>query len=141
MSDLKTSVLINRQIPEYIREEYPTFIAFVEAYYEFLENKQGTNNNDLTSKAKDLRTNFDVDASINQFEDNFFNTYANLLPRDVSVDKATLIKNVLPLYLSKGSEKSFKFLFRMLFDEELDIIYPKNNVLRASAGNGVVIKI
>ena len=31
MSDLKTSVLINRQIPEYIREEYPAFIAFVEA--------------------------------------------------------------------------------------------------------------
>jgi hypothetical protein len=138
MSNLKTSVLVNKQIPEYIREEYPAFIAFVEAYYEFLENKQGTSNNDLTNKAKDLRTIFDVDASINQFEDNFFNTYANLLPRDVAVDKATLIKNVLPLYLSKGSEKSFKFLFRMLFNEELDIIYPKNNVLRASAGNWVV---
>ena len=138
MSNLKTSVLISRQIPEYIRDEYPTFINFVEAYYEFLETKQSSANNDLVTAAKDLRTNFDVDASIDQFEDNFFNTYANLLPRDVRVDKATLIKNVLPLYLSKGSEKSFKFLFRMLFDEELDIIYPKNNVLRASAGNWVV---
>jgi hypothetical protein len=138
MSNLKTSVLINRQIPEYIREEYPAFINFVEAYYEFLETKQSSANNDLVTAAKNLKTNFDVDASINQFEDNFFNTYANLLPRDVRVDKATLIKNVLPLYLSKGSEKSFKFLFRMLFDEELDIIYPKNNVLRASAGNWVV---
>jgi len=138
MSNLKTSVLISRQIPEYIRDEYPTFINFVEAYYEFLETKQSSANNDLVTAAKDLRTNFDVDASIDQFEDNFFNTYANLLPRDVKVDKATLIKNVLPLYLSKGSEKSFKFLFRMLFDEELDIIYPKNNVLRASAGNWIV---
>jgi hypothetical protein len=138
MSNLKTSVLINRQIPEYIREEYPAFINFVEAYYEFLETKQSSSNNDLVTAAKNLKTNFDVDASINQFEDNFFNTYANLLPRDVRVDKATLIKNVLPLYLSKGSEKSFKFLFRMLFDEELDIIYPKNNVLRASAGNWIV---
>ena len=138
MSNLKTSVLVNRQIPEYIREEYPAFINFVEAYYEFLETKQSSANNDLITSAKNLKTNFDVDASIDQFEDNFFNTYANLLPRDVRVDKATLIKNVLPLYLSKGSEKSFKFLFRMLFDEELDIIYPKNNVLRASAGNWVV---
>lgn len=138
MSNLKTSVLVSRQLPEYIREEYPAFINFVEAYYEFLEQKQGLNKNDLTNSAKDLRTIFDVDASINQFEDNFFNTYANLFPRDVKVDKATLIKNVLPLYLSKGSEKAFKFLFRMLFDEELDIIYPKNNVLRASAGNWVV---
>ena len=73
MSNLKTSVLINRQIPEYIREEYPAFINFVEAYYEFLETKQSLANNDLITSAKNLKTNFDVDASINQFEDNFFN--------------------------------------------------------------------
>ena len=47
MSNLKTSVLISRQLPEYIREEYPAFINFVEAYYEFLETKQSSANNDL----------------------------------------------------------------------------------------------
>ena len=56
MSNLKTSVLINRQIPEYIREEYPAFINFVEAYYEFLETKQSSSNKDLITSAKDLRT-------------------------------------------------------------------------------------
>ena len=40
MSELKTSLLINRQVPEFVRDEYPTFINFLEAYYEFLENKQ-----------------------------------------------------------------------------------------------------
>ena len=39
-----------------------------------------------------------------------------------------------PLYLSKGSESSFKFLFRLLFGQELDIKYPKNEILRASDG-------
>jgi hypothetical protein len=58
MSNLKTSVLVNKQIPEYIREEYPAFITFVEAYYEFLENKQGTNNNDLTNKVKRFKNYF-----------------------------------------------------------------------------------
>ena len=53
--DLKTSLLINRQVPEFIREDHPLFISFLEAYYEFLENEQGTQNNDLTKISKDLR--------------------------------------------------------------------------------------
>ena len=116
MADLKTSLLVNRQLPEYVRDDYPLFLSFLEAYYEFLENQQGTEKNDLTTKAKNLRYVSDVDTSIDDFEDNFFNTYATLVPKDIAVDKAFLIKHILPIYLSKGNEKSFKLLFRMLFE-------------------------
>lgn len=134
MTDNKVSLLINKQVPEFVREEYPVFISFLEAYYEFLENKQGTQKNDLTTKSKELKYISDVDDSIEEFEQQFLNSYATFLPKDTTIDKALLIKNVLPLYLSKGSEKSFKLLFRMLFGGELEINYPKNNVLRASDG-------
>ena len=134
MSDLRTSLLVNRQVPEFIREEYPLFISFLEAYYEYLETKQGTQLNDLTQRAKDLRNLSDVDDSIDDFEEQFFATYASLVSKDVEVDKSFLIKNVLPLYLAKGSENSFKLLFRMLFGQELEVKYPKNDVLRASDG-------
>ena len=138
MVDQKTSLLINRQVPEFVREEHPNFIAFLEAYYEFLENKQGTKKNDLITKSKDLRFISDVDFSIASFEENFFNTYANLIPRNVEVDKAFLIKHLLPLYLSKGSEASFKLLFRLLFNEEVEVIKPSASVLRASDGKWLI---
>ena len=138
MSFANTSILINRQVPEFVREEHPLFITFLEAYYEYLEQKQTGQLNDLTQKAKDLRYLSDVDYSLNEFEDSFFNTYASLLPKDVSVDKEFLIKNVLPLYLAKGNEASFKLLFRMLFNDEVDILQPRNNVLRASDGKWTV---
>lgn len=134
MTDNKVSLLINKQVPEFVREEYPVFISFLEAYYEFLENKQGTQKNDLITKSKELKYISDVDTSIDEFEEQFLNSYATFLPKETTIDKALLIKNVLPLYLSKGSEKSFKLLFRMLFGNELEINYPKNNVLRASDG-------
>jgi len=134
MTDKLTSLLVNHQVPEFVREEYPLFINFLEAYYEYLEQKQGTQLNDLTAKSKDLRYISDVDDSIDDFEINFFNTYASLVPRDVVVDKAALIKNILPLYLSTGSEASFKLLYRFMFGQELQVTYPKNNVLRASDG-------
>src|SRR5210317_291589 len=140
-SDKLTSLLINRQVPEFVREEYPLFISFLEAYYEYLENKQGSQLNDLTTQSKLLKYASDVDHSISEFETNFFNTYADLLPRDVAVNKEFLIKNVLPLYLSKGNEKSFKLLFRMLYNDEVDVLLPKNNVLRASDGKWVIDNI
>ena len=72
MSNLKTSLLVNYQVPEFVQEEHPLFISFLEAYYEYLETKQGSQINDLTSKSKDLRHLSDVDASIAEFENSFF---------------------------------------------------------------------
>jgi hypothetical protein len=141
MTDLKTSLLVNRQLPEFVRDEYPLFQSFLEAYYEFLETEQNNQKNDVIAKSKDLRFVSDVDASINEFENNFFNTYASLVPRDVQVTKEFLIKNVLPLYLSKGSEKSFKFLFRLLFNDEVELIFPRDNILRASDGKWTIDNI
>jgi len=141
MTDNKVSLLINKQVPEFVREEYPVFISFLEAYYEFLENAQGTQKNDLITKSKELKDVSDVDVSIDEFEEQFLNTYASYLPKDAQVDKALLIKNVLPLYLAKGNEKSFKLLFRMLFNDEVDIILPRNNVLKASDGKWTVDNI
>lgn len=138
MSDLLNSLLVKGQVPEFVREEHPLFVSFLEAYYEFLENKQGTQNNDLLTKSKSLRNVSDIDISINDFENQFFNTFASFLPRDGVLDKELMIKNLLPLYLSKGSEKSFKLLFRMLFGQELQVIYPRNSVLRASDGKWLV---
>jgi len=132
-TDLKTSVLVSQEVPEFVREEYPTFVAFLEAYYEFLETKQGTQKNDLTNQAKKLRTIRDVDDSIEEFETNFYNTYATLLPLEVQADKALLFKQLVPLYKAKGSDASFKLLFRLVFGEDIDVILPKNNVLKSSA--------
>jgi hypothetical protein len=137
-TDLRTSILVNRQVPEFVRDEYPLFVTFLEAYYEFLEQKQGTKINDLITQAKNLRYVSDVDDSIEQFEKNFINNYAPLFPLDTAADKALLIKKALPLYLTKGSVKSFELLFRLLYGEEVTITYPKDNILRASDGKWTV---
>ena len=137
-TDLRTSILVNRQVPEFVRNEYPLFVTFLEAYYEFLEQKQGTQINDLITQAKNLRNISDVDESIDQFEKNFFNNYAPLFSLDAIADKALLIKKALPLYLTKGSVRSFELLFRLLYGKEITITYPKDNILRASDGKWVV---
>jgi hypothetical protein len=137
-TDLKTSLLVNRQVPEFIQDEYPTFIAFLEAYYEFLEQKQGSETNDLITQAKSLRYATDFDESIAQFQTNFINNYAPLIPQNATVDKAFLIKNILPFYLTKGNIKSFELFFRLLYGTDVTITFPKDNILRASDGKWTV---
>ena len=133
--DLKTSILVNKQVPEFIRDEYPMFITFLEAYYEFLEasSNTGPTSNTLITTSKSLRDIRDVDYSIDDFETNFYNTYGSLVPLDVQADKALLFKHLAPLYRTKGSESSFKLLFQLVYGEDIDVILPKNNVLRTSA--------
>lgn len=196
MSFSNTSLFVSEQVPEFIREEYPLFIQFLKAYYQFLEQDQsnfpvsagnfvigtrytintlGTTNwqaigapadatvgtsfiatgvgagtgtakltnptsNSLTSSIKDIRNINDVDRSVDQFEDSFVNSFVSLIPKDVQVDKDFLIKNILPLYLSKGIDESFKLLFRLLFNEDVDIILPKSRILRASDGKWIIEK-
>jgi len=127
MADQKLSLLINKQVPEFVREEHPKFISFLEAYYEFLDNT-------LNDKVRGLKTFADVDQSLADFENQFFNSFLPFVPRDTALSKEKLIKNFLPLFLSKGSEKSFQLLFRMLFDDDARLSYPKERILRASDG-------
>ena len=135
--DLKTSILVNRQVPEFVRDEYPTFVTFLEAYYQFLEGSANTgiSANNLVSTAKTLRDIRDVDTSLNEFETNFYNTYGTLIPLEVQADKALLFKHLVPLYKAKGSDASFKLLFQLIFGVDIDLVLPKNNVLKASSSN------
>jgi len=143
--DLKTSLLVKNQLPEFVREDYPVFISFLESYYEFLETERivggVSQKNDLAQKLKDLRNISDVDVSLDKFEEQFFKTFADIIPKETKVSKEFIIKNILPFYRSKGTVKSFEFLFRILFDEKIDIEYPKENILRASDGKWIIENI
>ena len=134
-TDLKTSLLVNRQVPEFIRDEYPTFVAFLEAYYEFLEGNANTSitANNLVTTTKSLRDIRDVDSSLNAFETNFYNTYGSLIPLNVQANKQLLFKHLVPLYKTKGSDASFKLLFQLIFGVDIDVVLPKNNVLKSSS--------
>ena len=50
------------------------------------------------------------------------------------VDVRKLIKFIKQFYNSKGAEKSIQFLFRILFDSDVQIYYPKTDMLRVSDG-------
>lgn len=126
------SQLIERQFPAIYREEGPELVTFVKAYYEFLE--QGNN---AIQVVRQLPGNLDIDTTLDDFVSHFKATYLADFPFIAATDKRFLIKHVLDLYRSKGSEKSLRLLFRMLFNEDIDLYLPGKDILKPSASKWV----
>jgi len=122
MSRTQLSSVVSRQIPEFIREDYPTFVAFVEAYYEFLQ-----------AQGVDLSSVKDLDKTLDSFIDQFKKELAHNFPNTVS-DERFLLAHIKDQYLAKGSESSYKLLFRLLFGKKVELSYPGTQMLRASDG-------
>lgn len=207
----KTSVRLRQLIPDFVEADYPNFLAFLEAYYEFLEQydnepieprlvtqtgtvtlltgsstvaggnttfstlsadqqlKIGTeyftigtvvNNTVLLvteaatksyiSNTFQLLANVtirqasgairqvlqfgDIEHTLDDFVEYFRDTYLREVPQGES-STAVLLPKILEFYRSRGSEHAYRFLFRALFNREIDFYYPREDVMRLSDGN------
>ena len=133
------SDLIQSQFPEFIRVDHPTLVAFIEAYYEWL---QLSDRGGKLLSPMGLGDVLDVDSTLDDFLANFKQEYLFNFPEQLAVSRLTgrpvdprkLIKNIKAFYQSKGTEKSYEFLFRVLYDSGLEFYYPNRDVLRLSDG-------
>jgi len=78
----------------------------------------------------------DPDKVISNFLTKFRNEFLNTLPENLNagVNKRNLIKNVKSLYKAKGTNRGHELFFRLLFNEDSEIFYPREQMLRVSDG-------
>lgn len=145
----KISNLVNSQVPFFVRNDHQNFVLFLEAYYEWLEQADGsvsgianTQQYNVITRIKELPKIFDIDTTITQFAEHLYSHFMKLIPTDIKVDKAILLKNIKDFYRAKGTEKSTQLLLNILFgeDKQIEFYYPKKDVLRASDGKWFIEK-
>ena len=85
----------------------------------------------------------DPDKAIESFLNNFRNEFLATLPEvlDSEVNKRNLIKNVKSLYKAKGTAAGHELFFRLLFNEQSETIYPREQLLKTSDGQFDSLKI
>jgi hypothetical protein len=123
------SHLIANQLPDFVRSEFPQFVLFLRKYYEFLDEENQVNNFLLN-----YEKNFDINRTLESFIPKFRNQYAQFFPVDSLLDERRLIKFIKQFYEAKGSEKALELLFRILYNETIEVFYPSEQILRASDG-------
>lgn len=142
----QTSYVVREQIPEFVREDHPQFVRFLEQYYTFLQTANSgvydsVSNTYFSGPSYFLKTalpSMDVDTTdFDKFLNNFKREFAPNFPVQLNsaVSKPAFFKNLIDFYRAKGSENSFKMLFRLLYDEEIELYYPSRNILELSGGS------
>jgi len=107
----KTSLQIVKQLPEFIQDD--------SNYQNFVSF---------------------VEAYLDEFVDYFINDFLPYIPKDALTDKRKLLKISKELYNTKGTENSYKFLFRTLYNSSAEIFNTSDTVLKASDGKWVITK-
>lgn len=129
------SPLVSNQLPQFYQEGSPNFVAFIKAYYEWMEQNDLTNNNSgAIGKSRSLLDYMDIDRTEQEFIQHFKNTYISSLPLDVVADQRLLTKHILELYRTKGTPRAYELLFRLLFNESVEIDTPSKYILKPSDG-------
>ena len=129
--DERISVKVEGQLPQFVKEDHATFVAFLEAYYEYME-QQGKPYEIIGS----LNNYANLDKTTDEFLNYFKKQFGEDIPEAVfaNANKPFVLKHLRDFYRTKGSEKSFSFLFRLLYKEEISFYYPGKDMLRTSDG-------
>lgn len=129
------SAFIERQFPEYFRNEGPDLVKFIVYYYEWLEQNGNLNNHLM--KFNTYRDTFDTPEYFFEF---LRSEFMNDIPTNNVVDDRLLLRNIIDFYKSKGDEKSYRLLFRILFNEKISFYYPTQDILRVDDGKWTIEK-
>ena len=113
---------ISNQFPSIYQEDGDFLVSFVEAYYKHLDEKMDRN-------IPKLR---DIDTTLSTFLIYYKKKYLADLPIDTALDTRYIIKHIQDMYRRKGTQESLELMFRMFFDEDIEVFYPSTAVLRPS---------
>jgi len=127
MAETKLQNVVSQQLPDFIREDYDTFVQFLKAYYEYL---------DIVDK-RDLADLRDVDTTLYDYI-TYINSELGLISApdasNLYADPRLLLRKSKQTFISKGTEESYKFLFKILYNKNVDVSYPWDSVLKCSDG-------
>lgn len=143
----KISTLVSSQLPAFVRDDNPLFTSFLEAYYEYLEqdvsDTGSTGTGKVIERIKSLQNNYDIEKSLEDFSNVLYNQFMQFIPQNEGsqIDFKKLLPRIKDFYRARGTEKSYKFLMRLLTNGgDSDLFYPKEHILKASDGKWIVQK-
>lgn len=116
-------VLANK-LPEFVRDNYPNFVQYIRDYLTWMEQ-----DDNFLGIVNAWKTNMEPSLEVEPYIDAMLTDLGFVSGQNLAVDKSLLIHLLKDFYLSRGNEASFRFLFRMLFNADVEVRYPREQML------------
>ena len=121
------SNFVESQFPQFYLTEGPNFVLFVKAYYEWMETE-----GQAIRQSRTLMDYRDIDNTLDSFLTHFQQKYLYGIPFSVIVNPRYLLKHILDVYRSKGTIQCYKLLFKLTYNQDIDVYLPGNDILKPS---------
>jgi hypothetical protein len=112
------------RLPAFVRSDYPAFEKYIIDYFTWLEQ-----DGNVLQILEEWYANNDPDNMVEPYVSAILRDLGWTWEGSLAIPKNLLLKNLRDFYLSRGTKKSFEFLFRALFDEPIAIKYPRERML------------
>jgi len=124
----KISFFIDAQFPALYKEFGPELVQLVKDYYVFLE----TETNQSVYNIRRIFEYRDISTTLSSMVIHWQRKFLNNLP--LKEEKVPfVVKNIMDLYRSKGTEQGIKLFFRIFYEEDINVYYPAQKMFKASA--------
>ena len=127
IESISTNTVLRELFPQVYQEEATTLIAFLEAYYAWMEDSE-------FGQAKKLLSYRDIDTTLDDFIIHFKNKYLVNLPMLTQGNIRNFIKHSDDFYDVRGTEEGIKLLFNLLYDTKASVYKPGSDIIKASDG-------
>jgi hypothetical protein len=120
---------VSTVLPEHVESNSPDLNEFLSKFIEFMETE-----NKSLYHLNTVANNRDIDYTEEQFLSMLQNEIGQPIPRKFTAEPRLLYKHLTELYKSRGTIDSIKAFFRLLFDDEVEIYFPKDDMFIPSDG-------
>jgi len=127
--NINVSSFVDDLVPEHINSNYPELVEFIKVYALYLEHK-----NKSSFYLNQLDHQRDIDLIETRLLDELQNEIGTPIPRTFAADHRLFYKHLTEFYRSRGTPESIKGFFKLIYDDEVEIYFPKDDMLIPSDG-------
>jgi hypothetical protein len=122
--------LVDEQFPEFIRSDYSGMVNFAKKYFLYLSQTEN-------GKIQDIK---DIDKTTGDYIIKLRKEFSYNSAKFNFLSDVEFIRTAKLFYSSKGTEESIRFLFRVMFNEDVDVEYPSENIFAPSTARWFQLK-
>jgi hypothetical protein len=123
-----TQSFVDDIIPSHIRNDYPDLINFIKVYAAYLEDKNNAGfylnqldkQRDIATITEDLLESLQREIGVS-------------IPRNIYSDPRLFYQHLIEFYRSRGTPNSITAFFKLVYLEDVEVYFPKDDMLSPSA--------
>ena len=117
----------------HIESDYTELVDFIDRLFKFLEDTVGSASG-AGHYLNTIRDNRDIDMIEESLLNELQKEVGNSFPRNFAANTRLFYKKIIDFYLTRGTPESIKAFFRYLYNDNVDVYFPRDALLIPSDG-------